>query len=130
MPNRDVPPRFLGRQLTADLYACEPASLREPGTVEAAMLEAARACGATIVGSHFHAFNPHGVSGVVIIAESHLAIHTWPEYGYAAIDAFTCGESLDPTLAIQRLAEAFGAEPPVLQWLERGDHARLPAPRA
>ena len=56
------------------------------------MLQAAEAAGATIVQSVFHRFSPHGVTGVVVVAESHLSIHTWPEYGYAAVDFFTCGD--------------------------------------
>ena len=74
------------------------------------MKNAAIACGATIVNSVFHTFNPHGVSGVVVIAESHLAIHTWPEYSFAAIDVFTCGQSIDPWLAIRQLKKYFKAK--------------------
>ena len=73
------------------------------------MMDAARACGATIVQTVFHSFNPQGVSGVVVIAESHLAIHTWPEYGHAAVDVFTCGDSIDPWIAVDRLKEGLGA---------------------
>jgi S-adenosylmethionine decarboxylase proenzyme len=67
------------------------------------MREAARLAGATIVTEAFHLFNPHGVSGVVVIAESHLAIHTWPEYGYAAVDLFTCGDDVNSELAFFHL---------------------------
>jgi spermidine synthase len=74
------------------------------------MEEATKIAGATIVQSVFHLFNPHGVSGVVVIAESHLAIHTWPEYGYAAIDLFTCGEVVDPWKAYTYLRERFHAQ--------------------
>ena len=72
-----------------------------------ALLEAAEKTGATIVGQSFHQFSPQGVTGVVSIAESHLAIHTWPEFGYAAVDIFTCGEGFRPREA----AENGGAEP-------------------
>lgn len=102
-------PRYLGRQLIAELYDCDPGRLTDRELIEQAMNEAAREAGATIVDSVFHLFNPHGVSGVVIIAESHLTIHTWPEYGYAAIDVFTCGETIDPAEAVDRLAAALGA---------------------
>ena len=57
------------------------------------MTEAAKTAGATVVKTVFHHFSPHGISGVVVIAESHLAVHTWPEHGYASIDIFTCGEA-------------------------------------
>lgn len=73
------------------------------------MAEAAVACGATIVNSCFHHFNPYGVSGVIVIAESHLTIHTWPEYGYASVDLYTCGDSCDPALAFNYLQEKFQA---------------------
>jgi S-adenosylmethionine decarboxylase proenzyme len=62
--------------------------------------------GATIVASEFHQFNPYGISGMIIISESHLSIHTWPEYGYAAVDIFTCGEVIDPQVAHSILREA------------------------
>ena len=73
------------------------------------MLEAAVKSGATIVTETFHHFSPHGVSGAVIIAESHLAIHTWPEYGYAAVDLFTCGDSVSAETGFNHLREALVA---------------------
>lgn len=93
--------RVLGRHIHLDLYACPAELLAQPADSERILLATAAAMGATVVGSHFHAFNPHGVSGVVIIAESHLTVHTWPEHGYAAIDVFSCGElDLDAGLAL------------------------------
>lgn len=68
----------------------------------------------------FHTFNPHGVSGVVVIAESHLTIHTWPEYGYAAIDVFTCGDDVDPYASYQYLREKFKAKSAYLMEVKRG----------
>lgn len=79
-----------------ELYDCDPQILNDKERIEEIMTKAAEVSGATIVQKVFHVFNPHGVSGVVVIAESHLAIHTWPEYGYAAVDVFTCGSSVDP----------------------------------
>jgi len=84
------------------------------------MKEAAIECGATIVESCFHMFNPHGVSGVVIISESHLAIHTWPELGYAAVDLFTCGEACDPKVAYEFLKKAFNSKKGSYTALKRG----------
>ncbi len=91
----------LGRHILAEFFNCDREILNDSGEIEILMKKAALACGATIVSSVFHTFNPHGVSGVVVIAESHLAIHTWPEYGYAAVDVFTCGNLVDPNTAIQ-----------------------------
>lgn len=85
------------------------------------MEEAAKRSGATIVDEVFHLFNPHGVSGVVVIAESHLAIHTWPEYGYAAVDLFTCGEEVDPWQAYEFLKKRFKAQFTSTMELRRGE---------
>lgn len=81
--------------------------MNDVALIEQAMVGAARRMGATIVASEFHQFNPYGVSGMVIISESHLSIHTWPEYGYAAVDIFTCGEVINPEIAHEILREAF-----------------------
>ena len=72
----------LGHHLLAEFSGCDAASLADLELVTTAMLQAATASGATIVTHSFHHFSPHGVSGAVIIAESHLAIHTWPEHGF------------------------------------------------
>lgn len=99
----------LGKHLLVEYYDCNVDVLNDVRRVEKAMCEAAEICGATIVQSVFHAFNPVGVSGVVVIAESHLAIHTWPEYAYAAVDVFTCGDTVKPEVAEEALRRMFGA---------------------
>ena len=91
--------KALGRHILAEFFDCDNDILDDTEKIELIMKRAAIECGATIISSTFHEFNPHGVSGVVVIAESHLAIHTWPEYGYAAVDVFTCGETVDPAVA-------------------------------
>ncbi|MBY0404507.1 MAG: adenosylmethionine decarboxylase, partial [Cyanobacteria bacterium] len=73
----------LGKHLLAEFFDCNSNVLNNPGLIEELMEKAAVLCGATVIQKNFHLFSPYGVSGVVIIAESHLAIHTWPEYGYA-----------------------------------------------
>lgn len=83
-----------------EFYRCDSLLLNKTDFIETIMKDAAVLSGATIIDTHIHMFNPHGISGVVIIAESHLTIHTWPEYGYAAVDIFTCGENLDPWKAL------------------------------
>lgn len=118
----------LGRQLMADFYACPAELLASPERIEAVMRGAAEACGATIVESVFHHFNPHGVSGAVIIAESHLAIHTWPEYGYAAVDVFTCGTQVQPAEAVAYLAEHLQADRHAVTEVQRGHLPSLGAP--
>jgi S-adenosylmethionine decarboxylase proenzyme len=101
--------KTLGKALAVEFYDCNREILNDVHLVEQLLKEAALAAKATIVESVFHTFNPHGISGVVVIAESHLAIHTWPEYGYAAIDIFTCGPTIDPWIACYYLKEKFQA---------------------
>lgn len=97
---------YLGRQVTVDFFDCNKALLNDAGRIEKLMAGAAKAAKATVVKSLFHKFNPYGVSGVVVISESHLAIHTWPEYGFASIDVFTCGPVVDPRVCQRYLAKA------------------------
>ena len=111
---------YLGRHILAEFFDCDSNILNNVRLIEEQMKNAALECGATIVESCFHMFNPHGVSGVVIIAESHLAIHTWPELGYAAVDLFTCGESCDPKVAYNFLKKAFNSKNGTFSELKRG----------
>jgi S-adenosylmethionine decarboxylase len=100
----------LGRQLTIEYYDCKATSLLEKNRVEKVLLTAAKDSGATIISSSFHEFKPQGISGVVIIAESHFTIHAWPEHDYAAVDIFTCGDNIDLELAIDSMKEGFGSK--------------------
>ncbi|MBW6515718.1 MAG: adenosylmethionine decarboxylase [Candidatus Cloacimonetes bacterium] len=97
----------LGRQILVEFYKCNADILKDVKKIEAAMLTACTKAKATIVRHTFHEFSPFGVSGVVVIAESHVAIHTWPEYNYAAVDIFTCGETIDPWVIYKYLEEQF-----------------------
>ncbi|KNF09790.1 S-adenosylmethionine decarboxylase proenzyme SpeH [Gottschalkia purinilytica] len=100
----------LGRHILVEFYNCDKEILNDHGLIEEYMNQAAEKAKATIVKSVFHLFNPWGVSGVVVIQESHLTIHTWPEYGYAAVDLFTCGEEVDPWIAFEHLKNKLGAD--------------------
>lgn len=84
------------------------------------MVNAAKEAKATIVDVSFHEFNPFGISGMVVIAESHLSIHTWPEYAYAAVDIFTCGDVIKPEIAAQHLIEKFESRNPSIVEMKRG----------
>jgi S-adenosylmethionine decarboxylase len=88
------------------------------------MNSAAVSSGATVVRSVFHLFNPHGISGVVVIAESHLAIHTWPEFRYAAVDIFTCGDDVDPWKAHDYIKRELKAETASTVEMSRGEFDR------
>lgn len=96
----------LGRHILVEFYECNAELLNDVNYVEKAMIEGTKKAKATIIKSTFHKFSPHGVSGVIVIAESHIAIHTWPEYGYAAVDIFTCGETIDPWVIFKYLENA------------------------
>ncbi|MCB0477902.1 MAG: polyamine aminopropyltransferase [Crocinitomicaceae bacterium] len=110
----------LGNHILVEFSGCEPEIMNGVSTIENAMVEAAESAGATVINSTFHHFSPYGVSGVVVIQESHLAIHTWPEYGYAAVDLFTCGDQVDPWVSFDFLKEAFGAKNYSALELKRG----------
>lgn len=110
----------LGRHILVEFYDCNPDILNDEIYIETEMLEGARKAKATIISSTFHKFSPHGVSGVIVIAESHIAIHTWPEYKYAAVDIFTCGETIDPWVIYKHLEEKFEAQSSSRLELKRG----------
>ena len=111
----------LGYHVMLELYDCDREILNDRHKIEEHMLMAAKKAGATIIETAFHHFNPQGVSGVVVIAESHLAIHTWPEFGYAAVDVFTCGHTVDTFTAYRYLKEKFGAQIVKTYELKRGE---------
>lgn len=97
----------LGKHLLVELNDCNCDLLNDLDTIRDIMLAAAVGCGATVLGESFHRFSPQGISGVIIIAESHLTIHTWPEHGYAAADIFTCGITVMPEKAAEIIIERF-----------------------
>ena len=111
---------YLGRHILAEFFECDPNVLNNPKLIEKFMTYAALECGATVVEKCFHMFNPYGVSGVIIISESHLAIHTWPELGYAAVDLFTCGDKCDPKVAYEFLKKCFNSKNASFSQLNRG----------
>jgi len=95
----------LGRHILAEFYGCSFDRLNDPQLLERSALEAVETSGATYVSHHIKTFEPQGVSGVVVIAESHLSFHTWPEHGYVAIDYFTCGDRIDIHGAVDLLEQ-------------------------
>ena len=101
--------KSLGRHILAEIYDCDPNILNDRELIEEILVKAALEAGAEVREVAFHKFSPQGVSGVVVISESHLAIHTWPELGYAAGDVFTCGERVNPWDACNYISEKFNA---------------------
>lgn len=116
--------KALGRHILVEFTGCHADVLNDVSIIEKSMVEAAQIAGATVINSNFHHFSPWGVSGVVVIQESHLAIHTWPEYKYAAVDLFTCGETVDPWVSFEFLKKAFGANYSAIE-MNRGSHHLL-----
>jgi len=110
----------VGRQVILDLHKCSTQHFDDIAWVRTTLTEAAKRAHATIIDVLFHKFSPYGISGVVVIAESHLAIHTWPEKGYAAIDIFTCGPTLTLHKAVAYLIDAFQSGNPKLSEVSRG----------
>jgi S-adenosylmethionine decarboxylase len=103
-----------------DLYECNHERLIDADQIEKGMLKAAEIMGAEIIGHSFHTFEPWGVSGTVTIAESHLAVHTWPEYNFAAVTFETCGNRMDHQKAYTHLVDFFGAKNPKITLQKRG----------
>src|ERR1044071_7225418 len=118
----------LGRHLLLELFDCDLDAINNVEAVKGSLIEAAKRAQATIVDVVFHEFNPFGVRGVVVIAESHLSIQTWPEYRYAAVDIFSCGDILQPETAASYLVEQFGAERTSVIEMQRGMFLRADAP--
>jgi S-adenosylmethionine decarboxylase proenzyme len=110
----------LGRHLLLELKFCNKEVLDDLEYLKTGLIEIAEEIGATVLNNVFHQFCPQGVSGVVVIAESHLCIHTWPEYGYAAVDIFTCGNTIDPRDAVNLLVKKLNAQEHSFRELERG----------
>ena len=103
-----------------DLYECVHARLLDAELIKKAMIEAAELMGAEVRAHSFHTFKPWGVSGTVTIAESHLAVHTWPEYHFAAVTFETCGHNMDHQKACNYLIQFFGAKRPKVTYQKRG----------
>ncbi|MCA1056124.1 adenosylmethionine decarboxylase [Rossellomorea aquimaris] len=92
-----------GRHIIVDLWGVDFDRLNDVAFLEKHMHEAAKASGATVLSVDYHRFDPHGVTAFVILSESHLSIHTYPEKGFAALDGYTCGHTVDPLKAINYL---------------------------
>ncbi|MBI2070741.1 MAG: adenosylmethionine decarboxylase [Elusimicrobia bacterium] len=117
----------LGTHTLLELNDCNPKLIDDLAFVQKLLINATKKMGATIIGQAFHKFSPQGVTGVISIAESHLSIHTWPEYGYAAVDIFSCGHKLDPQKATSLIVEKLECKAPSLLEVRRGIRMTQPA---
>ncbi len=112
--------KALGTHIVCELSGCDAAMLTDVDAVSDMMEKAALEANATPITKAFHRFQPQGVSGVVVIQESHLSIHTWPETGYAAMDFYTCGDHTDPWAACEYAAKQLGAKTMLTTEVKRG----------
>jgi S-adenosylmethionine decarboxylase proenzyme len=112
--------KALGKHLLLELNGCDHKLLNDISFIKETMLAAAKASGATVLGESFHKFSPQGVSGVIIIAESHLTVHTWPEHGYAGADIFTCGTRVKPEKAAKVIIAKLKPSTHSIILMERG----------
>ena len=110
----------IGRHLILELWGCDSERINSIETIERAMTATVEACGATLLDLRVYPFTPIGVTGVAILSESHMMIHTWPEYGYAAVDVFTCGQHTDPAKAVPVLKHFFKPERIQVMEMNRG----------
>lgn len=108
------------RHIIAELYQCNPKILNDLPGIEKILVDAALVSGAEILEVAFHQYTPSGVSGVVIIPESHLAIHTFPAHGYASLDVFTCGNRVNPNEAYHYITNRLQANCSLVKELQRG----------
>jgi len=117
--------QFLGHHVTLDLYDCDTVSINDTAFVKATLLEVTNLLKLTVVNATIHAFSPIGVSGVVIIEESHIAIHTWPEHAYVAIDFFTYEKTLELDKGISFIVDKFQATHYTKKSINRGDLTQI-----
>ena len=111
----------LGRHMLLELYKCPKDMLDNQEKIEKILVDVVNRVGATLINTTFHKFSPYGVSGVVVIAESHITIHTWPEHSYAAIDVFTCDEKIDYNLVESIVVKEFNSTKHQSQTIIRGE---------
>lgn len=117
----------LGYQKTIDFYGCDPEKINSRDFIEEALLKAASMMKLTVINTTIHEFSPIGISGVIVIQESHIAIHTWPEHCYVALDIFTCNSSYSLEPGILWLKQVFGATHYEEDDIKRGRLKRIEA---
>jgi S-adenosylmethionine decarboxylase len=109
-----------------EFYGASEKELDDVSLIESRMIQAVKQSGATYLNHYFHKFAPQGVSGVIVIAESHISIHTWPEVGYAALDVFTCGHRGMAESIVRYLVDSFNPAQLKVDYIQRGDLSRIP----
>ncbi len=113
---------YLGRHFLAEFYGCSTETLNDQDRIAGIMTRSLEISNATIIKPFFHKFSPHGISGIIVIAESHLAIHTWPEFRFASVDLFSCGD-FDFTGSLKFIRDGLGSEKYSIISINRGTGA-------
>lgn len=114
--------KTLGVHLLLDLENCDQKILDDLNIIKQTLIIAAQRSGALIMGETFHKFTPVGVTGIVSIAESHISIHTWPEFKYAAVDIFSCGEDFDLESCVKVISDNLKCKHITRKTIKRGLH--------
>lgn len=109
-----------GRHVAVDVWGVQEDLLNDPEWLQAHMIEAAEACGATVLSVQGKQFEPQGATVLVMLSESHISIHTYPERGFAAIDCYTCGDTVDPEMAMNYMLSVLKPEKTHAKKLIRG----------
>ena len=109
-----------GKHYLVEMIDCDPERIKFIEPAKEIFLRAARESNATHIGDIFHQFNPYGISGIILISESHMSFHTWPEANYVGLDIFTCGTEMSPDVAIAVLKEGFNAQEVRVEICSRG----------
>jgi len=110
---------FLGRHFIAEFYNCSSSIIDNVNAVEKIMTDAALLSGTNIIRPFFHTFSPQGVSGIIVISESHFAVHTWPEHSYAAVDLFSCSD-FNYRKALTHIRDEFKSQDYSVRLIKRG----------
>ena len=117
--NSTFQPSYAGTHITGDFWGCKLINSKEQ--IEEILHKAATLAGSTPLQASVYAFEPQGITGVILLAESHISIHTWPEIGFVAVDVFTCGAHTEPLKAVEYLQEVFGAKEVEIRTITRGE---------
>jgi len=120
----------LARHLLAEYYGCKPDLLDDPDAVHELIVSAAQAAGSAVVGAKLHKFEPQGVTGLLVLAESHLALHTWPEHDFVTAEIFACGERADVHAGHRLLLEVLRPRESDVRVIGRGEISRIDHPEA
>lgn len=103
-------PLHYGEHYLLDLHGCDACLIRSAETVREVLMDAAVKCKSSIISDSFHQFEPYGASGVILIAESHFSVHTWPESNFVSVDIYTSGNKMKPEIAIRLIESGFDAD--------------------